>query len=281
MKKLIAFIAVCFISAAAAAAGSSAPPVFQMRLVLDAPSGDSEVMMLVIKIKNSPHTNALNVQKTVLLDQTALKSATAATDALGQPVIEITFTDAGAKRFAEVTRQNIHKRLAIIIDGQLCEAPMIQMEIWAARHRSPEISAKRRQKIWPKRSLMRWPKNDAQQNFLFSSDGREARWRSIPAAALRASCITSIIETGQRAMDPAAKTPGRLVIWEESTVRQPRFVQAIRGTRRNPADGRREAIGHEHNFRGKLEFGPGPRAGHDPAKSSARVKLRPHTTDAS
>jgi preprotein translocase subunit SecD len=36
---------------------------------------------------------------------------------------------AGAKRFAEVTRQNIHKRLAIVIDGKLCQAPTIQTVI--------------------------------------------------------------------------------------------------------------------------------------------------------
>jgi preprotein translocase subunit SecD len=64
-----------------------------------------------------------------LLDQTALKSATPGTDGLGQPVNEITLTDADAKRFAEVAWLNVHKRLAIIINGQLCEAPIIQVEI--------------------------------------------------------------------------------------------------------------------------------------------------------
>ena len=48
---------------------------------------------------------------------------------LGQATIQITFTDDGARQFAEVTRQNIHKRLAILINGQVCEAPIIQMEI--------------------------------------------------------------------------------------------------------------------------------------------------------
>jgi preprotein translocase subunit SecD len=129
MKKLIQSIAVCIIASLAVAADSSAAPVFQMRLVLDTPSGDSEPMTLITKNKNNTYTNVLNVQKTVLLDHTALKSAKPGADALGQPVIEIAFTDAGANRFAQVTRQNIHKRLAIIIDGQICEAPMIAMEV--------------------------------------------------------------------------------------------------------------------------------------------------------
>ena len=35
----------------------------------------------------------------------------------------------GRKRFAEITKQNIHKRLAIVIDGTLYAAPIIQAEI--------------------------------------------------------------------------------------------------------------------------------------------------------
>jgi preprotein translocase subunit SecD len=44
-------------------------------------------------------------------------------------VIEINFTEAGTKVFAKVTRENTHKQLAIIIDGQICEVPMIASEI--------------------------------------------------------------------------------------------------------------------------------------------------------
>jgi preprotein translocase subunit SecD len=64
-----------------------------------------------------------------LLNQTALKSAKAAKDALGQSVIEITFTEVGAKQFAEITRENLNKRLAIIIYGQVCQAPIIRTEV--------------------------------------------------------------------------------------------------------------------------------------------------------
>jgi preprotein translocase subunit SecD len=130
MKKLIPLIAVCLIASAAIAADSSTSPAFQVRLVLDAPSADSEPMkQITISTDNIVHTIVLNVQKTVLLDQTALKSANAGKDGLGQPVIDIELTDAGATQFAEVTRQNIHKRLAIIINGKLYEAPVIQTEI--------------------------------------------------------------------------------------------------------------------------------------------------------
>lgn len=64
-----------------------------------------------------------------MLDQTAVKSAKADQDARGNQVISIDLTNAGAREFAEVTRQNVGRRLAIIINGQLCEAPMIRAVI--------------------------------------------------------------------------------------------------------------------------------------------------------
>ena len=70
------------------------------------------------------------MQHLVLLNQSALKSATVTTNQPdGSPRIEIAFTDEGKKRFAEVTRQSIGKRLAIVIGGQLYSAPKIMTEI--------------------------------------------------------------------------------------------------------------------------------------------------------
>lgn len=106
-------------------------PAFEMRLVVDSTSADAERMTLVLQNPGSGQTRLepLYVQKTVLLDQTAVESAKVATNALGAPQIEITLTDAGRKRFAKITRQNIGKRLAIVIDGRVCTAPVIQSEI--------------------------------------------------------------------------------------------------------------------------------------------------------
>jgi SecD/SecF fusion protein len=65
-----------------------------------------------------------------LIDQTDLKSAKVTKDnQLGPSQIEITFTDAGKKRFAELTREFIGKRLAIVIGGQLYSAPKIRTEV--------------------------------------------------------------------------------------------------------------------------------------------------------
>jgi preprotein translocase subunit SecD len=48
-----------------------------------------------------------------------IKSAHGGRGNLGQPQIDFTLTDDGAKKFGEVTRNNIGHRLAIILDGEL------------------------------------------------------------------------------------------------------------------------------------------------------------------
>ena len=128
MKKLILMVAAGFLLASAMAADRSAAPVFQLRLVLDTPSSETEQMTVVQENKDLPKV-VHNVEKKVVLDQTALKSASVQKDSLGQPQIEIVFTPEGQKRFAEVTRENVGKRLAIVIDGQLYSAPLIRDEI--------------------------------------------------------------------------------------------------------------------------------------------------------
>jgi preprotein translocase subunit SecD len=124
MKKLLALLIACLITSAAVAAPSILP-VFQIRLIADAPAGDSETMTIVSKERRE----VLNVRKAVLLDQTALESAGVRTDELGHAQIEISFTDQGRKRFAEITREKVGQRLGIVIDGRLYCAPTIRTEI--------------------------------------------------------------------------------------------------------------------------------------------------------
>lgn len=45
------------------------------------------------------------------------------------PEISLQFSEAGAKKFAEITRRNVGKPLAIFLDDQLLEAPNVQQEI--------------------------------------------------------------------------------------------------------------------------------------------------------
>ncbi len=72
----------------------------------------------------------LHVQKTPLLDQTAISSAAVTTNsATGDPQIEVEFSEAGQELFAAITRENLNKRLAVVLDGHLYAAPMIRSEI--------------------------------------------------------------------------------------------------------------------------------------------------------
>jgi len=111
------------------AADPSEAPVFQLRLVADTPTPNSEDMAVIDQRKNAGQQERLSVEKTVLIDQTGVKSATVRKDPLGQPQIEVSFTEGGKKRLAEVTRDSLGKRLAIVINGKLYSAPKILSEI--------------------------------------------------------------------------------------------------------------------------------------------------------
>jgi SecD/SecF fusion protein len=55
-----------------------------------------------------------------------IERAMVARDNLGNPQIDFTLTKDGGMRFAEVTKNNIGQRLAIVLDGELYSAPVIQ-----------------------------------------------------------------------------------------------------------------------------------------------------------
>jgi len=55
-----------------------------------------------------------------------VKSAMVVRGNMGEPQIDFTLNDNGAKKFGEVTRNNIGRQLAIVLDGQLYSAPAIQ-----------------------------------------------------------------------------------------------------------------------------------------------------------
>jgi SecD/SecF fusion protein len=55
-----------------------------------------------------------------------VKNAMVVRGSLGEPQIDFTLNDDGAKKFAQVTRENIGHKLAIVLDGELETAPTIQ-----------------------------------------------------------------------------------------------------------------------------------------------------------
>lgn len=51
----------------------------------------------------------------------------------GNPVVALQFNEEGARKFEEITKRNIGKPLAVIIDGQIITAPLVQQEIRGGR----------------------------------------------------------------------------------------------------------------------------------------------------
>jgi len=62
-----------------------------------------------------------------------VKSAIVIRGTLGQPEIDFTLTSEGATVFGEVTSANVGRRLAIVLDGELYSAPVIQSAIETGR----------------------------------------------------------------------------------------------------------------------------------------------------
>jgi preprotein translocase subunit SecD len=69
------------------------------------------------------------VQRQAILTGTDLKSARQDYDQNGQPAVSISFNPKGARAFAETTQANVNKQFAMILDGQVLSAPVIQVPI--------------------------------------------------------------------------------------------------------------------------------------------------------
>ncbi len=63
------------------------------------------------------------------LTGSAVKSAMVIRGNLGEPEIDFTLNSEGAALFADITRENVGRRLAIVLDGELYSAPVIRGEI--------------------------------------------------------------------------------------------------------------------------------------------------------
>jgi len=110
------------------AAQANTPAPFQVQLVTDEPGQDSESMT------NNAGGGTIQVQKTPLLDHTAIQSVSVSRNpSSGAPEIDIEFSLEGRDLFAAVTKENINKRLALVLNGQVYSAPTIRSEITEGR----------------------------------------------------------------------------------------------------------------------------------------------------
>jgi SecD/SecF fusion protein len=71
----------------------------------------------------------VEVKKKAEMTGSGIKSAMVVRGNLGEPEIHFTLDAEGAEKFAQITRENVHQRLAIILDKELYSAPTIQTPI--------------------------------------------------------------------------------------------------------------------------------------------------------
>ncbi|MER3482566.1 MAG: protein translocase subunit SecDF [Meiothermus sp.] len=64
-----------------------------------------------------------------LLTGSDLQTAAAVFDQFGRSQVSMTFTSAGAKKFEDVTRANVNRQLAVVLDGKVYTAPNIKQAI--------------------------------------------------------------------------------------------------------------------------------------------------------
>lgn len=69
------------------------------------------------------------VKKRVLISGELLNGATSGVSQFGQPVVNIRFNSVGAKKFANITKENIDKPFAILLDNKVLTAPFIRSVI--------------------------------------------------------------------------------------------------------------------------------------------------------
>lgn len=131
MKKIITLLAACLLFSSAQAVGLTNSPLFQIRLVLDTPSADSESMSVSYNVgTNSVRQDTFIVQTTPLFDINDVKSAASTQVKRAKTTgLEITFTDQARKRWADFTGANVGKRVAIILEVQLNSAPVLKSGI--------------------------------------------------------------------------------------------------------------------------------------------------------
>ncbi len=80
--------------------------------------------------ENPPPAQKWVVRKEILVTGEMLVDASAGLDSrTNQPVVNFRFNQAGAKRFATVTQENVGRPFAIVLDGKVLSAPVIREPI--------------------------------------------------------------------------------------------------------------------------------------------------------
>jgi SecD/SecF fusion protein len=82
------------------------------------PNGEKQLENVLVEKKAVPNLSGKNVAR-----------AGVTRDNMNRPIIAFTFDSEGAKVFGDLTSANVGKRMAILLDGELCSAPVIKSAI--------------------------------------------------------------------------------------------------------------------------------------------------------
>lgn len=92
-----------------------------------------------VRLKSDNSAESYAIRKKVELSGDLLIDASTGFDRMGQPVVNIRFNNLGAKKFGEITKANLGKPFAIVLDNKVLTAPVIRGVILGG---SAEISGR-------------------------------------------------------------------------------------------------------------------------------------------
>ena len=99
----------------------------QFRLVMEEASPKGERFLFKQKGREPKE---IHLSRTILFDETDIKSVERKSSISGDmAILELTFTEGAAERFASVTGENLGRRLAVVFDGEVLVAPAIKQKI--------------------------------------------------------------------------------------------------------------------------------------------------------
>jgi preprotein translocase subunit SecD len=98
----------------------------EFRIAEDEPAAD------LTEIVFEPTGEIFYLQNEVLVKQYDVESASVLTQQ-GRPAVELILTSEGTKKFKELTANNVGKRCAMILNGELLSAPVIRDTISGGR----------------------------------------------------------------------------------------------------------------------------------------------------
>ena len=97
------------------------------------PAGDEILFERVDEKEGSATKRPYLVKQRAVMTGETLQDALVAIGDFNEPYVSITFDGAGAKQFERLTTENVKKRLAIVLDGSVYSAPVIQERIAGGR----------------------------------------------------------------------------------------------------------------------------------------------------